>query len=106
MAIGDTEIPFTPDIVSTAMRGMDIDVNGLTKTERTVLRVMSERYGQRPVGIRAIASAVGESYVTLEEVVEPNLVRLGYVNREARGRTLTPEGLVVAALESEGVTEY
>jgi len=106
MAIGETDVPFNPDIVTTAMRGMDIDKNGLNKGERTVLKVMLDRYGQRPVGIRAISSAVGEGYVTIEEVIEPNLVRLGFVNRESRGRTLTPEGVVVAALELEGQTEY
>lgn len=96
----------TPEVVREAMTALGIDRNGLDAKARSVLVAMFQRYGTRPVGIRAVAAAIGESAANIEETVEPNLVRRGFINREMRGRTLTAEGIVVAAREIDGKTEY
>ena len=96
----------TPEIVREAMTALGIDRSGLDVKARSVLVAMFERYGTRPVGIRAVAAAIGESAANIEETVEPNLVRRGYINREMRGRTLTAEGIVAAVREINGQTEY
>jgi len=102
------EAPLDPDVVKAAMTAERIDVNGLTHTERNILVTMLTRFASRSggVGPGAIASAVGESRNTIEFVFEPNMVRLGYIERTERGRKLTPEGMAVALLEVSHATEY
>jgi Holliday junction resolvasome RuvABC ATP-dependent DNA helicase subunit len=100
------QYPFTLDIVKKAMKMEGVDKNGLTRQDRNVLCTMAKRFAGRSVGLSSIAAAVGDNVKNIEEVVEFKLVRLGYINREARGRTLTPDGMLVAALEAEGLTDY
>lgn len=101
-----TLLRFRPNIVSETMEALDIDANGLEKKDRAMLVTMLHRYKNRPVGIRAISTALGENHETVEFIMEPHLVRSGFINREQRGRTLTTEGMLVAALEMEGRTQY
>lgn len=102
------EAPLDPDVVLAAMTAQGIDKNGLTFLDRKILRIMLTRYSGRSggVGVSAIAAAVGEGKDTIEHVIEPNLVRLGFLERTERGRTLTPAGMKVAGREMEGLTEY
>lgn len=106
--MGDEELEVNLDVetVRDAMQALEIDRDGLGRTERAVLKIMLERYGDRAVGIRAIAAALGESYTNIEDVIEPALVRKGYLNREARGRKLSTAGMVKAALEIDGQTQW
>jgi Holliday junction DNA helicase RuvB len=64
-----------------------IDQNGMTRTDREYLRRLIET--DEPVGVETLASALGESPETLEESVEPFLLRRGFINRTPRGRTAT-----------------
>lgn len=101
-----TDAIFNRSTVQRAMTALSIDRHGLDQHDRSILRTMFERFPNRPAGINAIASAVGEDGKELEAVTEPWLVREGFINREQRGRTLTTKGLVVAGLESEGKAEF
>lgn len=96
----------TPEIVSVAMRALDIDKNGLTLTDRRLLLTMLTRFHARPVGIKALASAMGESEGTIEHVIEPPLVRMGFIDRGAKGRELTVDGTQIAVLQKGGKVEY
>ena len=89
--------PFAQSSVTTAMKAMGIDKDGLTGLDRRILTVMWSRWQGKPTGIAAIATAVGEDQQTLERVVEPWLVRAGLISREKRGRSLTGEGIAKAA---------
>ncbi len=104
------EAELNPDIVKEAMTAERIDVNGLTFADRRILVTMLERFegrkGGMGVGPAAIASAVGEHKDTIEFVFEPNMVRLGFIERTERGRKLSVKGLTVALLEQTGATEY
>lgn len=94
------------DVVREAMRDMGIDLSGLDRRDRAVLVAMNTRYHGRPVGLEAICSVTGEKKAVMEKVVEPDLVRMGYINRERTGRVLTKKGIVAAVLEEEGETKY
>ena len=54
------------------------------------LRGIIERYHGGPVGLEAIASAIGEEAITIEDVYEPYLLQIGFINRTSRGREVTP----------------
>ncbi|PJF45427.1 MAG: hypothetical protein CUN48_18940, partial [Candidatus Thermofonsia Clade 3 bacterium] len=104
-----SKAPLTPSIVTQAMKAEGIDIWGLTRIERRVLAAIFQRFSagrQTGIGVRAIAAAIGESHETVEHVLEPNLVRLGFVQRTERGRTLTDLGLEAAVREISGEVLY
>lgn len=104
-----SKAPLTPDVVTMTMKAEGIDIWGLTRVERRVLAAIFQRFSagrQSGIGVRAIAAAIGENADTVEHVIEPNLVRLGFVQRTERGRTLTELGLEVAVRELSGEVVY
>ncbi len=96
----------TPEVARECMAALGIDMNGLTPLDRAVIVAMASRYYGRPVGVAALASAVGIAPSELEFDLEPDLVRLGFINRESRGRVLTAKGRIAAAFELEGDTKF
>ncbi len=69
-----------------------IDTLGLTKDDRRYLETLEKGFRGGPAGIRAIASAIHEDPDTVENVYEPFLLRLGFIERGPRGRILTQKG--------------
>ncbi len=82
--------PITIDIASAALRVYDIDELGLDRMDRSILDVLVNKFAGKPVGLGTLAVAIGEERDTIEEVVEPYLIRLGLINRTTRGRQATP----------------
>src|SRR5512147_765087 len=80
----------TRDIVDTTLRRLEVDARGLDAMDRRILTVVLDAFGGGPVGIDAIAAAVGEEGDTIEDVYEPFLVREGYLARTPRGRVALP----------------
>jgi Holliday junction DNA helicase RuvB len=74
------------DIVLHTLLQLDIDSGGLDDMDRRILSTIIERFRGGPVGIRAIAAAIGEEADTLEDVYEPFLVEQGYILRSRQGR--------------------
>lgn len=68
---------------------MDVDELGLDVTDRTVLEAIIDKFGGGPVGLDTLAAATGEETSTIEDVVEPFLIQLGFVSRTPRGRVCT-----------------
>ena len=77
------------ELAATALDVFDVDPRGLDWTDRLVLSTMIEQFQGGPVGLEAIAAATGEDSKTIEEVYEPYLLQIGYVNRTHRGRIAT-----------------
>ena len=67
----------------------EVDVRGLDRLDRAVLRALCEQFRGGPVGLTTLAVAVGEEPETVETVVEPFLVREGLIGRTPRGRVAT-----------------
>lgn len=65
---------------------------GLDLLDRKLLEALTKHFGGRPVGLGTLASVVGEEESTLEEVVEPYLLKIGYIERTPRGRQITHAG--------------
>jgi len=78
------------DIATDALRMEGVDDKGLDKLDRQYLQVLIDYYQGGPVGVESIAATLGEDVVTLEDVVEPYLLQIGFVQRTSRGRKLLP----------------
>jgi Holliday junction DNA helicase RuvB len=76
-------------IASKACHALEIDDNGLDQIDRQLLRMMIERYRGGPVGLDTLAASTGEDATTIEDVYEPYLLQMGYIQRTPRGRTVT-----------------
>ena len=77
--------------VDAALDLYDVDAIGLDRLDRAVLDAIVRRFRGGPVGLSTLAVAVGEEPETIESVVEPYLVRIGFLGRTPRGRVATPE---------------
>ncbi|NJL21032.1 MAG: Holliday junction branch migration DNA helicase RuvB [Leptolyngbyaceae cyanobacterium SM1_3_5] len=77
-------------IAAEALQLFNVDPSGLDWTDRKMLSVMIENFGGGPVGLDTIAAVTGEDSQTIEEVYEPYLMQLGYLQRTPRGRIATP----------------
>ena len=82
----------TAEVASEALAREGVDDLGLDRLDRAFLRVIAENYAGGPVGINAIAATLTEDVETLEDVVEPYLLKSGFVQRTASGRKLTSSG--------------
>jgi Holliday junction DNA helicase RuvB len=80
----------TRAIVDHTLSRLEVDAKGLDAMDRRILTVVLDVFGGGPVGIDAVAAAVGEEGDTLEDVYEPFLVREGYLARTPRGRVALP----------------
>lgn len=85
--MGDGEI--TKEIADYALKQLEIDELGLDGTDRKMLTTIIKFYDGGPVGLETLAATVGEESVTLEDVYEPYLMQIGFLNRTPRGRCVT-----------------
>jgi len=67
----------------------EVDEQGLDRLDHAVLHVIIEKFAGGPVGLSTLAAAVGEEPDTIEDVVEPYLLQLGFLQRTPRGRVAT-----------------
>jgi len=77
------------EMVERALRMERIDALGLDELDRAFLRALADVYDGGPAGIEALAATLGEERDTLEDVVEPYLLQIGFVRRTRRGREIT-----------------
>jgi Holliday junction DNA helicase RuvB len=84
--------PIGPDLVDEALRLHRVDGRGLDASDRRLLTLLLEGHGGGPVGLDTLAAALGEDAATLEAVVEPYLLQLGFLQRTPRGRVVTDAG--------------
>ena len=86
--MGDGTI--TKEIAQSALLKLNIDEIGLDNTDRNMLEAMIRSFGGGPVGLDTLAAMIGEEAITIEDVYEPYLMQLGFINRTPRGRVVTP----------------
>jgi holliday junction DNA helicase RuvB len=72
-----------------AMRQMEIDDEGLDSTDRKLLAAIIQKFASGPVGVQALAAVLAEEVETIEDVYEPFLLRLGFLDRTPQGRIAT-----------------
>jgi Holliday junction DNA helicase RuvB len=82
----------TAKVASEAMEIEGVDALGLDRLDRLYLTTLSKNYQGGPAGINALAATINEDQQTLEDVVEPFLLKIGFIVRTPQGRRTTPEG--------------
>ena len=83
----------TGEVADLALGREGVDVLGLDRLDRAYLTTIAVQYGGGPVGINAVAATLAEDVETLEDVVEPYLLKTGFVQRTASGRKITASAL-------------
>lgn len=78
--------------IEEAFSMLGLDEYGLGHQDSALLRIIAENFGGGPVGVKNLATALGEDEGTIEDVVEPYLIQCGFLERTSRGRILTEKG--------------
>lgn len=84
--------PINAEVAGEALELFNVDPLGLDWTDRNLLRTMIENYNGGPAGLETMAAATGEDAQTIEEVYEPYLMQIGFMQRTPRGRVVTSAG--------------
>ena len=80
------------DTIKTTLYQLNIDEKGLDEIDREYINAIIKHYAGGPVGIDNLAAALSEPADTIEDVIEPYLMQLGFVQRTPRGRIVTESG--------------
>ena len=76
-------------VAKEAFNLLEIDELGLTESDRKFLKIIAEKFNGGPTGIKTLSAALGEDEETIEEIYEPYLMRIGFLERTPRGRIIT-----------------
>nr|WP_243895902.1 Holliday junction branch migration DNA helicase RuvB [Paenibacillus sp. F411] len=82
----------TPDMAQEALKMLQVDPMGLDMIDHKMLHAMIHSFRGGPVGLDTIAATIGEESQTIEDVYEPYLLQIGFLQRTPRGRMVTPAG--------------
>lgn len=82
----------TEMVAVAALNLLEVDKMGLDLIDRKMLLTMIEKFSGRPVGLETLAASINEESETIEDVYEPYLLQLGYIQRTPRGRVVTRQG--------------
>lgn len=90
--MGDGRI--TKEIADKALSCIGVDSLGLDDNDRTILETLTVKFSGKPVGIDTLAAATNEDAGTIEDVIEPYLIQLGFISRTPRGRVAMPQAYI------------
>lgn len=93
------------EVADMALSALEIDALGLDATDRRMLESIILNFGGGPVGLDTLAATIGEESVTLEDVYEPYLMQIGFLNRTPRGRCATKRAYDHLGIPFLGQTE-
>jgi Holliday junction DNA helicase RuvB len=79
----------TLEVAQTALAMLEIDANGFDEIDRRLLRTIIDKFGGGPVGLTTLAAAISEEPDAIEDIHEPFLMQLGFIDRTPRGRVAT-----------------
>ena len=79
-------------IAREALELLEVDEAGLERIDRALLRTIVEKFDGGPVGLTTLSASLGEEPDTIEDVYEPFMLQLGFIQRTPRGRTITKLG--------------
>jgi Holliday junction DNA helicase RuvB len=79
----------TRQVALSALEMLEIDTNGFDEADRRLLRAIIDKFGGGPVGLNSIAAAISEEKEAIEDIYEPFLIQIGFLDRTPRGRVAT-----------------
>jgi Holliday junction DNA helicase RuvB len=92
----------TPPVAAAALKLLEVDEHGFDEIDRKLLRTIIDKFGGGPVGINTIAAAISEEKDAIEDIYEPFLIQIGFLDRTPRGRVATPRAYGYFGLTAPG----
>ena len=92
----------TNDVAGAALKLLEVDENGFDEIDRKLLRTIIDKFGGGPVGLNTIAAAISEEKDAIEDIYEPFLIQIGFLDRTPRGRVATPRAYGYFGLDAPG----
>ena len=80
----------TQEVANDALNRMEVDTFGLDEMDRKLLLTIIEKFEGGPVGVGTLSAAIHEEKDSIEEIIEPYLIQIGFLDRTPRGRMATP----------------
>src|SRR5213594_2442939 len=80
----------TVEVAHAGLKLLEVDENGFDEIDRKLLRTIIDKFGGGPVGLSTIAAAISEEKDAIEDIYEPFLIQIGFLDRTPRGRVATP----------------
>jgi holliday junction DNA helicase RuvB len=92
----------TTEVCHSALELLEVDHHGFDESDRRLLRTIIDKFGGGPVGLNSIAAAIGEEKDAIEDVYEPFLIQVGFLDRTPRGRVATARAYEYFGLTAPG----
>jgi holliday junction DNA helicase RuvB len=90
------------DVARSALTLLEVDEHGFDEIDRRLLRTIIDKFSGGPVGLNTIAAAIGEEKDAIEDIYEPFLIQIGFLDRTPRGRVATPRAYGYFGLPAPG----
>jgi holliday junction DNA helicase RuvB len=90
------------DVAHAALKLLEVDEHGFDEIDRKLLRTIIDKFGGGPVGVNTIAAAISEEKDAIEDIYEPYLIQIGFLDRTPRGRMATPRAYGYFGLDAPG----
>jgi len=92
----------TADVALRGLKLLEVDEYGFDEVDRKLLRTIIDKFGGGPVGVNSIAAAISEEKDAIEDIYEPFLIQIGFLDRTPRGRVATARAYGYFGLEAPG----
>jgi Holliday junction DNA helicase RuvB len=92
----------TLDVANAGLSLLEVDAHGFDETDRRLLRTIIDKFGGGPVGLNTIAAAISEEKDAIEDIYEPFLIQIGFLDRTPRGRVATARAYDYFGLTAPG----
>src|SRR3990170_1912051 len=92
----------TVDVAQRALKLLEVDEHGFDEIDRRLLRTIIDKFGGGPVGVASLAAAMSEERDAIEDIYEPFLIQIGFLDRTPRGRVATPRAYEYFGLSAPG----
>ena len=92
----------TVEVADRALKLLEVDEHGFDEVDRRLLRTIIDKFGGGPVGVASLAAAMSEERDALEDIYEPFLIQIGFLDRTPRGRVATPRAYEFFGLPAPG----
>src|SRR6187399_1877657 len=92
----------TDQVCHDALELLQVDQHGFDESDRRLLRTIIDKFGGGPVGLNSLAAAIGEEKDAIEDIYEPYLIQIGFLDRTARGRVATARAYEYFGLTAPG----
>jgi Holliday junction DNA helicase RuvB len=92
----------TAEVCHDALRLLEVDEHGFDESDRRLLRTIIDKFSGGPVGLNSLAAAIGEEKDAIEDIYEPYLIQIGFLDRTPRGRVATARAYEYFGLMAPG----